>query len=288
MKVDVKPGKYVVAVSGGVDSMVLLELLAKKEGIMIVVAHLDHGIREDSKNDRLLVEKEAKKLGAEFEYKEVQLGKQASEATARKARYDFLNDIKEKHHAAAIITAHHQDDLLETAILNMLRGTGRKGMTSLKSTDEIIRPLLHLSKQEILEYALKNNLSWNEDSTNTDTKYLRNYIRINIIPRLTKNEKKELLKRIEDLKSINDELDEMLNENIGESIDRKWFASLPHDVACEVLASWLRRNGISDFDRKLIEKLVVGIKVAEAGKKLDVRKKSHIAISKKSVELSSN
>src|SRR5688572_27728765 len=133
MKINVAPGKYIVAVSGGVDSMVLLHLLSQHSQSELIVAHFDHGIRPDSAEDRKLVEKTAKKYGLEFVYREGELGPGASEAEAREARYGFLQIIKVKHNAKAIVTAHHQDDMLETAIINMLRGTGRKGLSSLVS-----------------------------------------------------------------------------------------------------------------------------------------------------------
>src|SRR3990172_5722177 len=132
--VDIKLGTYVVAVSGGVDSVVLLHLLVQKgqraEGrgqskYNFIVAHFDHGIREDSKLDRELVQELAKKYNLPFVYNQGNLGPKASEATARDARYAFLNKVKDSVSAQAIITAHHQDDVLETAIINLLRGTNR-------------------------------------------------------------------------------------------------------------------------------------------------------------------
>src|SRR5438445_4950610 len=115
-----KPGSYAVAVSGGVDSVVLLDILAKRDDLELAVAHFDHGIREDSVEDRHFVEGLAKNYGLPFIYEEGSLGPKSSEAEAREARYKFLRQAQKKAGAKAIITAHHQDDLLETAILNML------------------------------------------------------------------------------------------------------------------------------------------------------------------------
>src|SRR4051812_31887046 len=115
MKVKVPRGKYILAVSGGVDSMVLLDLLARKPGIELVVAHFDHGIRPDSKKDEVLVRKAAASYGVAFEPGQGNLGPAASEATARQARYHFLDEVLTKHQALKIITAHHQDDAIETA-----------------------------------------------------------------------------------------------------------------------------------------------------------------------------
>lgn len=290
MKINLKPGKYVVAVSGGVDSMVLLNMLSN-DHIEVIVAHLDHGIRPDSFKDRRLVQKVAQKYGFTFEYEEANLGAQASEALARENRYKFLQKVKEKHKADAIITAHHQDDLLETAILNMLRGSGRKGLTSLGSSNELIRPLLNFSKQEILKYAKANNIEWREDSTNEDTKYLRNYLRKNILSRFSEQDKKSLLDNLNNMQAVNDQLDSLLLEKIknaskdSSSIKRRWFNSLPHNVACEVMASWLRQSGINEFDKKLIEKIVIDAKVNQPGKQIDVRKNHKIYASKDDLSL---
>src|SRR6185436_20114617 len=127
MKISVRPGKYVVAVSGGVDSMVLLDLLRQKPKLELVVAHFDHGIREDSAQDRKLVQRIAKAYGLPFVHAKGNLGPKAGEALAREARYAFLRQVQADHDAKAIITAHHQDDMLKTAIMNLLRGTGRRG-----------------------------------------------------------------------------------------------------------------------------------------------------------------
>jgi tRNA(Ile)-lysidine synthase TilS/MesJ len=94
------------------------------------------------------------------------LGPKTSEAKARDARYKFLEEVKAVNKAKAIVTAHHQDDVLETAILNMLRGTGRRGLTSLQNRKNLIRPLLKFSKAAIKNYAKSHKLKWREDSTN--------------------------------------------------------------------------------------------------------------------------
>src|SRR5438270_2251525 len=118
MKVNVPPGRYVLAVSGGVDSMVLLDLLAKLPGLELVVAHFNHGIRPESVNDEELVANRAKRLNLPLELGYASLGQGASEATARQARYQFLEAVQKKYKAKAIITAHHQDDWIETAVIN--------------------------------------------------------------------------------------------------------------------------------------------------------------------------
>lgn len=275
MEVHVQPGKYVVAVSGGVDSMVLLDVLQKLPGVQLVVAHYDHGIRSDSAEDRKLVEATAKQYNLPFLFEEGHLGIKASEATAREARYAFLRRIKEEQGARAIITAHHQDDMLETAIINILRGTNRRGLSALTSSDELVRPLLDYSKQDILAYARQQNLRWREDSTNADDRYLRNYIRKHILPRFGERGKATLLEKVRQARQLNEQIDELLNRDLAlqpavDQLKRKWYIQLPYAVASEMMAAWLRRNGVASFDRTLIDRLVIAAKTARPGKQADV------------------
>ncbi|HET7827717.1 MAG TPA: tRNA lysidine(34) synthetase TilS, partial [Candidatus Saccharimonadales bacterium] len=176
MKIEVPSGKYVLAVSGGVDSMTLLDLLSNLSGVDFIIAHFNHGTREDSDLDEALVTAAAGRYGRLLEIGRGGLGPKASEDTARRARYAFLEAIRQKHGAKKIITAHHQDDLIETALLNILRGTGRRGLSAMADNPDVLRPLLNISKSEIISYVRRQKLAWREDSTNQDTDYLRNYI----------------------------------------------------------------------------------------------------------------
>jgi tRNA(Ile)-lysidine synthase len=280
-----KSGKYVVAVSGGVDSVALLDMLRRESGLDLVVAHFDHGIRTDSFEDRALVESLAKSYGLPFVYKEGKLDANVSEAVAREARYSFLREVLAEQGAQAIITAHHQDDLLETAILNMLRGTSRKGLSSLRSRDDLVRPLLKVPKSQVLDYAVANGLKWHEDSTNRDTAYLRNYVRHNILTRLDNRDKTKLVNMLSNMEATNKEIDWLLDEILAEQIsanrlDRRWFNQLAHSVAREVMATWLRANGLRDFDSKTLERLVVAGKTAVPGKRFDVLKGAGLSVSK--------
>jgi tRNA(Ile)-lysidine synthetase-like protein len=297
-KLAIPPGKYVVAVSGGIDSMVLLDLLVRMADTTktttttqrgtakghqpsaisheLTVAHFDHGIRPDSAEDRLLVEKVAARYGLPYIYEEGHLGPQASEATARQARYAFLHRVKAAHKADGIITAHHQDDALETAIINLLRGTGRKGLSSLQPTGDIVRPLLHLTKADIYDYAQAHSqITWREDSTNADDRYLRNYIRHQLIDKLGDYGRGLLLEYISKAAAANPLIDTILLDDIAAhsnnlGLERAWFIGLPYDVSTEVMAAWLRGHDIREFDRKTIARLVVAAKTSRQGKQLDV------------------
>ena len=290
MDVHVEPGKYVAAVSGGVDSMVLLSLLREQPNIELIVAHYDHGIRQDSAEDRILVQGAAAQYGLPFISEEGKLGPHTSEATAREARYDFLERVRKQENAQAIITAHHQDDVLETAILNLRRGTGRKGLTALASTLTVVRPLLHLPKQTIVEYAKAHNVQWHEDSTNLEEKYVRNYIRHNVLPKFDAAARNAFLDIIERTRTINAELDAELQQMLKgqparNELKRGFFIQLPHKIAKEFLATWLRSNGTLKFDAKTIERLVIAAKTGQPGTAVDVTKGVSISIQKHELAL---
>jgi tRNA(Ile)-lysidine synthase len=191
--------KYVVAVSGGVDSVVLLDMLVSKQpsniyqlpttNYQLIVAHFDHGIRDDSNQDAIFVAKLAKKYGLPYVEKRVDLGVNASEEKARDERYDFLRSVA-KQHDAKLVTAHHADDVIESIAINLSRGTGWRGLAVIDS--DVIRPLTDMNKSEILSYARNHNLKWREDSTNSTNVYLRNRIRSKIA-NLDSDTKRQLL-----------------------------------------------------------------------------------------------
>jgi tRNA(Ile)-lysidine synthase len=291
MNVQLEPGKYVVAVSGGVDSVVLLNMLSNIPGVQLVVGHFDHGIRNDSAEDAALVRKAAYTYGLPFELGEGRLGPHASEAEARNARYEFLQKLRAKHQARAIITAHHQDDVLETAILNILRGTGRKGLTSLADREDLARPLLHVSKAEIKKYAAAHKLTWREDSTNSSDRYTRNYVRNYIIPRFSDEHKAEMLAVILKSRETNQTLDaaieEILSQHTSDKVlDRHTIIMLPHAAAREVLATWLRSQNIREFDRPTIERLVTASKTGRPGSSVNIYGKHMLVIDKHKLALS--
>jgi tRNA(Ile)-lysidine synthetase-like protein len=280
------PCKYIVAVSGGVDSMVLLDVLTGQTGLELIVAHFNHGIRDDADEDEQLVRETAATKNLPYIYDKVRLGASASEDAARKARYDFLRRVAKDQHAT-IITAHHQDDLLETTILNLLRGTGRRGLSSLQSS-EVMRPLLDISKEEILAYARAHSLAWREDSTNADERYARNYVRQKIAPRLGAEGRQRLLEIIAQSKMLNDEIEANLGgvlaaQPSANELQRSWFAALPYNVSCEVMAAFLRTHGIRDFTARDIHRLVIAAKTFTPGKRADICRGKTLCITKTSI-----
>ncbi len=294
MKLNLDSGTYILAISGGVDSMTLLDLIFNqfdKDGrFKFVVAHFDHGIRSDSIIDKQLVESVSKKYGFKFDTKRLEMGSKASEAKAREERYKFLFEILDKYNAKAILTAHHNNDLIETAVFNVLRGTGRKGLSSLGNQEKILRPMLKFSKSEIISYATKNNLTWREDSTNLDLKYSRNFIREKLLKKFSDSNQTKLSSLIEKQGEINRELDDLIDQFLqkisqGPVINRQAINSLPQKLASELVAEWLRKNNLRDFDKKTIHRILSGSKMGGSGSKYDVKHNYFVIVQKDQLAL---
>jgi tRNA(Ile)-lysidine synthetase-like protein len=289
----VQPGRYVVAVSGGVDSMSLLHILKDVPGLRLTVAHFDHGIRPDSRKDRLLIQDVTRRHKLPFVYAEGNLGRRASEDLARTKRYEFLRTVKDQVGAGGIITAHHHDDALETAVHNLMRGTGRKGMSSLHGSVDVVRPLLHVPKEKLEKYARDNELEWNEDSTNMNFDYRRNYIRGVIIKKMREESPQKLhdlsiiLRRMNELNRAIDAIitNYLHTQDHTHQLRRHEFIMLPHDVSREVLAHWLRQHGVRQFSRRPLDRLSVGLKTAKPGKKIVIGPDRHLVVEKHSIHL---
>ena len=227
-------GRYVLAVSGGVDSVVLLDVLSKMPDLELIVAHFDHGIRNDSASDARFVAELAQKHNLLFETKREELGINVSEELARSRRYKFLKTVAEDYNAP-LVTAHHADDVIETVAINLMRGTGWRGL-GIMDLEFITRPLTHVQKTEIREYANSNNLQWREDSTNASNKYLRNRIRRKSL-NLENDKKLQLLdlwsdqKRIKRL--INREVVNLMGD--GPEYSRYFFINIDAISAMECL-----------------------------------------------------
>lgn len=290
MQIKLPQATYVVAVSGGVDSVVLLDLAVKNRNAHLVVAHFNHGMRDQSHLDADFVAELARSYQLEFVTERATLGKQASEATARAARYQFLNAVRQRHQAEAILTAHHQDDWLETAIINFKRGCKRHGYSSLQSTGSLQRPLLMYSKEAIVAYAQQAQLSWREDASNTDLHYLRNYIRAKILPKFTSQQRQQLLQFCQTFQTLNQQFDHFLENYLRQKSYRRqnrvfarlWFNQLTHAQACEVVAFWL---GDAVVHSRQIEYIVVKLKTLLPGKLITVRPNQYIRLTKRCLRL---
>jgi len=256
--------RYIVAVSGGVDSVVLLHKLVHEKKHQIVVAHFDHGIRSDSVADARFVKGLAEQYGLAFESRRAELGRHASEDTARTHRYEFLRDVA-KQYKAQLVTAHHKDDTVETIAINMTRGTGWRGLAVMNSND-VLRPLLHLSKREVYDYALRKNLEWVEDKTNNTNLYLRNRLRKKIHTLSTRTTKQLVALRNAQL-IVRDNIEaEEVSLQLVAPYSRYFFTHIDTVVAIELL------RYIFDFSitHPQATRTLHGVKVAKAGSVIEV------------------
>lgn len=255
--------KYVVAVSGGIDSMVLLhklvhEVMADELG-NIIVAHFDHGIRPDSSLDEQFVRAAALRYGLTYVSRRELLGAQTGEALARDRRYAFLREVAQRY-GGVVVTAHHLDDLVETVAINMLRGTGWRGAAPLDS--DIERPLIDETKEELLAYAKKHGVTWREDSTNKSDVYLRNRVRRQLkkMPYDTKRELRALHARQKEVKSdVRQEIRRLVGE--GPEYGRYFLTQVSTGVAVECL----REITQAALTRPQLLRLLHAVKVAPAG-----------------------
>ena len=192
--------RVIVAVSGGVDSVCLLDVLhSLKEvlGIELVVAHFDHGLRPDEDaSETAFVKSLAVSFHCDFVTKrtgpDLQPETASLEERARDVRYRFLKEVKELFSAQKIATGHNLNDQAETVLMRLLRGSGPSGLSGIPPVRDthIIRPLIEVTRSEIESYLSKRGLSHITDSSNSETKYLRNEIRLNLLPQLEKYQPK--------------------------------------------------------------------------------------------------
>lgn len=188
-----KEHKVLVAVSGGIDSMVLLHLLHNLN-LTLLVAHVNFTLRgNQSNNDALFVKKICKKLNipiltTSFNTKEyAKTNKLSIQEAARNLRYNWFMQIAANNNCKYICTAHHANDVAESILINFTRGTGIEGLIGIKAINQkIIRPLINVSKTEIEEFAANKKIHYVEDASNITTKYTRNKIRHKVIPVLEK------------------------------------------------------------------------------------------------------
>ncbi len=184
-----KDEKLLLTVSGGIDSVILTHLLHQKN-YDISIAHCNFNLRgKESDLDETFVKQLANKLTIPFytiSFKTKTYAKNnklSTQMAARKLRYAWFEEIRSENNLDTILTAHHADDVLETFLINLTRGTGLEGLTGIPAINgNIIRPFLNISREEIETYAQENNIKWSEDLSNASTKYFRNKIRHQVVP----------------------------------------------------------------------------------------------------------
>ncbi len=204
----------VVATSGGPDSMCLVSLLLtlKEElDLQIIIAHVNHKLRYESEEEEAFVREYAKNHGLIFEFMEIkEYDHDNLENVARKKRYEFFNKLVKKYHAKYLMTAHHSDDLIETILMRLVRGSSIKGYAGFKQETmmdgyKIIRPLILVSKDDILKYMEDKKLKYYIDKSNYSLEYTRNRYRQVVLPFLKKEQEnvgEKFLKFSRELESV--------------------------------------------------------------------------------------
>lgn len=210
--------KILIAVSGGPDSMCLLDVLYNlkesfskeyKINYELYVAHVNHKIRVESEDEKIYVENKCSKLNIPFFYLEANIPKlskelkMSEETCGRKVRYDFFDEISKKIGSSKLAVAHNLNDNVETILLNIIRGCGLKGLIGMNYiTENIIRPLLNIEKKDILEYCEIQKLNPCFDKTNEDDTYMRNKVRVKLIPSLKNEYNENIMQNIIRMKEI--------------------------------------------------------------------------------------
>lgn len=201
-----------LAVSGGKDSMTMLDLFnyfKYEQKLNLVVCHFNHSLRDDADRDEKFVKTQCEKYGLKFYSKKEDVllysneNKLSTEEGARFLRYKFFDEVKRIENLEYIATAHNKNDLAETVIMRILRGTGINGLIGIQSErGDLIRPILNFSRDEIEKYIEENNIPFVEDKTNFEELYLRNKIRLNLFPILKNEYNPRILDAISRLSNI--------------------------------------------------------------------------------------
>ena len=265
--------RLVLALSGGVDSMVLADLLLKTK-VDFVVAHCNFHLRgEESDGDERFVREFVKRNNLKFFVKHFDTETFAKEQgvsiemAARDLRYAWFEELRRQLDYDKIAVAHHADDQAETFFINLLRGAGLRGLKGMQPQNGfIIRPLLWASREQIHQYALENQITWREDHTNSESVYLRNKIRNQLLPvfdELHPEARQGLYKSLEHLSAENELYRELLKETLALIVERDGdvqrmpFSQLRFDsvgpstgsgtfaFSFQLLFEWLRQYGFN-------------------------------------------
>ena len=284
----------VCAVSGGADSMCLLYSmieLREEYNLTLYIANVNHLIRgKESDDDSEFVKTVAEKTGIQLFYREYDVirisneRKIGEEECGRELRYEFFEEVASKLGGAKIATAHNLNDNAETVLFRMARGTSPKGMCGIKyKRNNIIRPLLDVTRNEIEAYLKENNLAWREDSTNSIPVYARNKIRLEVIPKLREvsssaDEKVVAVSKFisEDNSFIEEYAMEREKECFSEnSLNLEEYSKLHISIKRRIAASVLVRWGIKELTAEKIEDFLDFIN-KDSGKIFDINGKVHI------------
>jgi tRNA(Ile)-lysidine synthase len=267
-----------IAYSGGLDSHVLLQVLASIQNKIkpkLIAVHINHGISNDADLWVKHCQRICEDLVIEFQTFSVDLSHKSdkgTEAFAREKRYEVLGNLISSHDL--LLTAHHMDDQVETILLQLMRGSGPDGLVGMPQAREfskgiLLRPLLDYSREEIRDYALSESLSWVEDESNKSNKYDRNFLRNRIIPELItrwpgalKTMQRAARHQAEARSLINEisgsDLD-VVCESIYTKVDISRFNNLSGIRKKNVLRAWIKKNKLDMPDAQIVEKIIAEV-----------------------------
>lgn len=290
----VKNDKVLVAFSGGIDSVALLNLLIEGKdllGISIGAVHLNHGFREDADSDEVFCRSFCEMRGIPFYSRKIQVETYAStrkisfEMAGRELRYQLFEEIMREQGYTKCATAHHLDDQVETVLLNLLRGTGLKGLTGISPIRGCyIRPLLSFKKSELLAYLEKKGIEYRHDYTNDEVDYQRNRLRNEVLPYLETHFQGDVSQSIsrmtklltEDLKFIEEEVLKASLKYLVVSHDKvrilKDVKNLPYAISSRILldAVYRVKGNLKNIEEIHIRDLLQ-LFTKETGKMLDIK-----------------
>jgi tRNA(Ile)-lysidine synthase len=260
-----KDKKLLLAVSGGVDSMILMHLF-QQLNYDISIAHCNFQLRgEESNEDENFVKSEAEKFKIpnyfiRFDTENYsKQNKLSTQLSARKLRYAWFQELLSENQLDYLVTAHHLDDNVETFLINFIRGTGLEGLTGIPTQNgNIIRPLLPFSREEIENYAKENNIQWREDSSNASDKYFRNKLRHDIVPTLKElntgflDSFQNTLNHLQQAESLVDDASKLVYEKVVEVKENQLEIHLTQLLKFQnykaYLYQWLKNYGFSAWN----------------------------------------
>ena len=261
-----------------------MALLAMYAHADIVVAHIDHGTRKSSAEDADFVRRKCQELGVKFYETKLGLGEGVSEELSRKKRYEFLKTIQEKE-GGTLCTAHHLDDVLESIAINLIRGTGWRGLTPFYG-DELVRPFIisKLWKQDVLKFAGEQNICFRQDPTNYEADYLRNRVREKMAE-LDDATRVDIIRLFEKQNELRNKIEKLVTELAKQTVVGKNFhkkeliLAADEKVALEILREICLMHGYS-LTRKQLGDFLSAIKTYAPHKKFNLPKNHFVIILK--------
>ena len=301
-----KNSRIVIGVSGGSDSVCLLDIfnkLAKKYNLELHIAHVNYALRgEDSEKDEIFVQELAKKYNIPITVCKPKKSEYVGnlESILREIRYDFFEKVRSELNFDLIAVAHNQDDQAETVLMRILRGSGLNGLSGMKAkTKKIIRPLLQTSKSDILIYVKQNKLKFRTDKSNFDKKFTRNSIRHGLLPYLEKNFNPSIKKTLSSWSEVVAEdyvfIEQSAQDFISKACSNKCvnfklndFLLLPVALQRQVLRGVVGKikSNTFDLENKQVEEMIKivksvksksqkatigGLKISKKGDKIEIR-----------------